>query len=84
LGIDHKRITSTEGASYLNLMETHFNVQRRLYDDQFALTSTPLEFEQAHQDFLQLYNTTAHQGLLEEQFASPIPRDVLGKAQGRL
>jgi transposase InsO family protein len=84
LGIDHKRITSTEGESYLNLMETHFNVQRRLYDYQFALTSTPLEFEQAHQDFLQLYNTTAHQGLLEEQFASPIPRDVLGKAQGRL
>jgi len=84
LGIDHKRITSTEGESYLNLMETHFNVQRRLYDYQFALTSTPLEFEQAHQDFLQLYNTTAHQGLLEEQFASPIPRDVLGKAKGRL
>jgi hypothetical protein len=26
LGIDHKRITSTEGESYLNLMETHFNV----------------------------------------------------------
>ncbi len=84
LGIDHKRITSTEGESSLNLMETHFNVQRRLYDYQFALTSTPLEFEQAHQDFLQLYNTTAHQGLLEEQFASPIPRDVLGKAKGRL
>ncbi len=84
LGIDHKRITSTEGESYLNLMETHFNVQRRLYDYQFSLTRTPLEFEQAHQDFLHLYNTTAHQGLLEEKFASPIPLDVLGEAKGRL
>jgi hypothetical protein len=84
LGIDHKSITSTEGESSLNLMETHCNVQRRLYDYQFALTSPPLEFEQAHQDVLQLYNPTAHQGLLEEQFASPIPRDVRGKAQGRL
>src|SRR5467141_1625345 len=56
--------------------ETHFNIQRRVYDYQFALTRTPLEFERAHQDFLQLYNTTAHQGLMEKQFASPIPCDV--------
>lgn len=84
LGIDHKKITSTAGESYLNLMETHFNVQRRLYDYQFSLTRTPLEFEQAHRDFMQLYNTTAHQGLLEAQCASPIPFDVLGEAKGRL
>src|SRR5712671_7965597 len=64
--------------------ETHFNIQRRLYDYQFSLTRTPLEFEQAHQRFLELYNTTAHQGLLKEQWASPIPLDVLGAAQGRL
>jgi transposase InsO family protein len=36
LGIDHKKITSTEGESSLNLMETHCNVQRRLYDYQFS------------------------------------------------
>jgi transposase InsO family protein len=76
LGIDHQTITSTQGESYMNLMETHFNIQRRLYDDQFSLTRTPLEFEQAHQDFLQLYNTTAHQGLLHEQFQPPIPLAV--------
>ena len=64
--------------------ETHFNIQRRLYDYQFALTQTPLEFEQAHQRFLQLYNTTAHQGLLKEKFERPIPLDVLGEARGRL
>ena len=84
LGIDHHTIVSTEGQSYMNLMETHFNIQRRLYDYQFSLTQTPLEFEEAHQHFLELYNTTAHQGLLKERFTSPIPLHVLGEAKGRL
>ena len=68
----------------MNLMETHFNIQRRLYDYQLALTRTPREFEEAHQRFLVLYNTTAHQGLLKEQFVSPIPLHVLGESKGRL
>ena len=84
LGIDHHTITSTQGESYMNLMESHFNIQRRLYDYQFSLTRTPLEFEQAHQDFLRLYNTTAHQGLLKERFQPPIPLEVLGAAKGRV
>jgi transposase len=84
LGIDHQTITSTQGESYMNLMESHFNIQRRLYDYQFSLTRTSLEFEQAHQDFLQLYNTTAHHGLLQEKFQPPIPLEVLGEAKGRL
>jgi transposase InsO family protein len=84
LEIDHQTITSTQGESYLNLIETHFNIQRRLYDYQFSLTQTPLEFERAHQAFLQLYNTTAHQGLLKEKFTPPIPLEVLGEARGRL
>jgi hypothetical protein len=67
----------------LNWMETHFNVQRRLYDYQFSLTTTPAAFEQAHQAFMALYNTTAHQGLLHDQFDPPIPLMVLGDAKGR-
>jgi hypothetical protein len=35
------------GESYQNLMETHFNIQRRLYDYQFSLARTPAAFEQA-------------------------------------
>ena len=62
----------------------HFNIQRRLYDYQLALTRTPREFEEAHQRFLVLYNTTAHQGLVKAQFASPIPLHVLGESKGRL
>jgi putative transposase len=84
LQIAHKPIESTKGESYLNWMETHFNVQRRLYDYQFSLSTIPIEFEQAHQAFLYLYNTTAHQGLLKERFQPPIPLQVLGEAQGRL
>ena len=84
LGIDHKKMTSTQGESSLHIIETHFNIQRRLYDSQLSLTRTPLEFEPVHQDCMHLYNTTAHQGLLKEHFEPPMPLDVLGEAKGRL
>jgi len=84
LQIAHQTIISTQGESYMNLMETHFNIQRRLYDYQFSLSHTPGELEQAHQAFIQLYNTTAHQSLLNEGFAPPIPLAVLAEAKGRM
>ena len=84
LDIDHQTMVSPQGQSSMNLMETPFNIQRRLYDDQLALTRTPCEFAEAPQRFLALYNTTAHQGLLKERFASPIPLHVLGDSKGRL
>ncbi len=84
LGIDHTTITGKDGESYKNLMETHFNVQRRLYDYLFSLSRTAIEFEQAHRRFLALYNSTAHYGLLQEQCEPPIPLEVLGEATGRL
>jgi transposase InsO family protein len=84
LEIQHEPIVSTQGESYKNLMETHFNIQRRLFDYQFSLTQTPAELEQAHQRFIQTYNTTAHEGLVKEGFAPPIPIQVLANAKGRL
>src|SRR4029450_6275670 len=69
--------------SYLNWIETHFNIQRRLYDYQLALARTPSDLEQRHQAFIQLYNTTAHQGLLSAQRLPPSPLEILGAAQGR-
>ena len=60
LGIDHKPMESTKGESYLHWMETHFNVQRRLFDYQFSLTTTPGEFERVHQTFIETYNTTIY------------------------
>ena len=84
LQIDHTTIVSTHGESYRNWIETHFNIQRRLYDYQFALTQTPAELEHLQQIFIQTYNTTAHQGLLKDQRLPPIPVEVLGEAKGRL
>lgn len=84
LQIHHERIVSTQGDSYKNLLETHFNIQRRLFDDQCSLTTTPAEFEQVHQPFIQTYHTTAHQGLLNDQCDPPIPLKVLGQTKGRL
>jgi hypothetical protein len=55
-----------------------------LYDYQFSLCRTPIEFEQAHRRFVELYNSTAHQGLIKEKFDPPIPVHVLGEAKGRL
>jgi len=83
LEIDHKTIVSTQGQSYLNWIETHFNIQRRLYDYQLSLASSPSDLEQRHQAFMHLYNTTAHQGLLVDKRLPPIPVEVLGTAQGR-
>ena len=84
LHIEPNPVLSTQGESYKNLLETHFNIQRRLYDYQFSLTTTPAEFEQAHQAFMETYNTTAHEGLLKDGLHPPIPLPVLGQAQGRL
>ena len=84
LEMQHEPIVSTHGESYKNLMETHFNIQRRLFDYQFSLTQTPAELEQVHQRFIQTYNTTAHEGLVKEGFQPPIPIHVLAQAKGRL
>jgi transposase InsO family protein len=84
LHIQHEPIESTKGESYKNLVETHFNIQRRLYDYQFSLAQTPAELERQHQAFIQTYNTTAHQGLLNDQRLPPIPVEVLGEVKGRM
>jgi transposase InsO family protein len=84
LGIDHHTMTSTPGESSRNLMESPCNIQRRLDDYPVSLTRPPPEFEPAPQDFLQLYTTTAPQGLLHEKFQPPLPLEVFGAANGRL
>ncbi|MDQ3829843.1 MAG: helix-turn-helix domain-containing protein [Candidatus Tectomicrobia bacterium] len=84
LQLQHETIESTKGESYQNLMETHFNIQRRLYDYQFSLAPTPAALEQVHQAFIRTYNTTAHQGLLKDRRLPPIPVEVLGTAKGRV
>lgn len=81
--IEPNPLLSTHGESYKHLRETHFNIQRRLYDYQFSLTTPPVEFEQTHQAFRATDNTTAHEGVLQDGFQPPIPLQVLGEAKGR-
>ena len=84
LQLPQEAIESTKGESDQNLVETHFNIQRRLYDSPFSLAHTPAELERHHQAFLHTYNTTAHQGLLKDQRLPPMPVEVLGTATGRV
>ena len=84
LALDHRTITRGAGQSWKNLMEPHCNIQRRRYDYQVSLATTPMEFEQRHPAFIQLDTTTAHQGRLKEGCDPPIPLHVLGEAKGRL
>jgi hypothetical protein len=83
LQIHHETTVSTQGESHQNLMETHFNIQRRLCDYQFSLARTHVEFEQCHRTFTQTYNTTTHEGLLKDRRLPPSPGEVLGTAKGR-
>lgn len=48
------------GQSWQNLIETQFNVQRRLADAKFVQAETFGEIEDAHTAFIQLFNTTRH------------------------
>jgi hypothetical protein len=41
LQVRHETVVSTQGESDQNLTETHVNIQRRWYDDQFSLARTP-------------------------------------------
>jgi transposase InsO family protein len=82
--LQHEALESTQGESYKNLVGTHCNIQRRLYDYQFSLAHTPAELERHHQAFIQTSNTTAHQGLLKDQRLPPLPVEGLGTAIGRV
>ena len=46
--------------AWQNLIETQFNVQRRLTDAKFIQAETFGEIEDAHATFVQLFNTTRH------------------------
>jgi hypothetical protein len=82
--IEHITMVSPQGESWLNIMETHGNGQRRLDDYQFSLTQSPAEFDQVHRAFREPYHTTAHGGLVKEGLATPMPLVLLGQAKGRL
>ena len=81
LAITPNPLVSTHGESYKNFLETHFNIQRRLYDYQFAQTTTPTELEQMHQRFMRPTIRPRITGYCKEVYA-PDPDAGPGRRQG--
>ncbi|HFQ94696.1 MAG TPA: hypothetical protein ENK32_11840 [Anaerolineae bacterium] len=59
-GLEIEPCPIESGQAWQNLIETQFNVQRRLADAQFIQAETFSEIEDAHTAFIQLFNTTRH------------------------
>jgi transposase InsO family protein len=58
LGIEPCPIESRQ--AWQNLLESQFNIQRRLADAKFMQAESFAEIEEAHAAFIQLFNTTRH------------------------
>ena len=58
LGIEPCRIASKQ--AWQNLIESQFNVQRRLADAKFIRSESFVELQDQHAAFIQLFNTTRH------------------------
>ena len=59
-GLDIEPCPIESGQPWENLIETQFNVQRRLADAKFIQAETFAEIEDLHAAFVQLFNTTRH------------------------
>ena len=81
LGIEPCPIES--GQAWQNLLETQFNVQRRLADARFIQAETFDEIEDAHAAFIQLFNTTRHWAHRDRTDDRLTPVAVLGGRLGR-
>lgn len=71
------------GQSWQNLIETQFNVQRRLADAKFIQAETFAEIEDQHAAFIQLFNTTRHWAHRDRTDSRLTPVAVLAGRLGR-
>jgi hypothetical protein len=69
--------------SWQNLLETQFNIQRRLADAKFKQADTFEEIQDQHAAFIQLFNTTRHWAHRERPDDSLTPMAVLDGRLGR-
>jgi len=82
-GLDIEPCLIDSGQAWQNLIETQFNIQRRLADAKFKQAATLAEIQDEHAAFIQLFNTTrhwAHRDRLDNRFT---PVSVLGGRLGR-
>ncbi len=71
------------GQAWQNLIESQFNVQRRLADAKFIQAETFTEIQDQHAAFIQMFNTTRHWAHRERTDDCLTPIAVLGGRLGR-
>jgi transposase InsO family protein len=72
-----------KGRPWCNLIESQFRIQARLADAKFETTQTLAELQEAHAQFVQTFNTTAHWGHRERADDRTTPEAVLDWTRGR-
>ena len=82
-GLDIQPCPIESGQSWQNLIETQFNVQRRLADAKFIQAQTFAEIEDIHAAFVQLFNTTRHWAHRDRTDDRLTPIAVLDGSLGR-
>jgi hypothetical protein len=80
LGIRKEAID--QGQPWQNYIETHFNVMRRMADQDYAQATTWAELQAAHERFFVNYNHQAHLTHQERTDGRRSPAAVLGWVQG--
>jgi hypothetical protein len=80
LGIRKEAID--QGQPWQNYIETHFNVMRRMADQDYAKATTWAELQAAHESFFFNNNHQAHRAHQERTDSWRSPAAVLGCVQG--
>lgn len=80
LGIERYQIAPGEPCQ--NYVETHFNVMRRMADQDYAKATTWGELRTAHDRFFRNYNVQSHLAHQRRQDGKRSPAEVLGWVQG--
>jgi transposase len=70
--------------SWQNMIETHFNIQRKLADHKFEQAQNAAQLQEEHMRFLETYNTLEHLAHRRRKAGSRTPRDVLSWVRGRV
>jgi putative transposase len=70
--------------AWQNLIESQFNIQRRLADSKFIQAESFTEIQDQHAAFIQLFNTTRHWAHRDRTDDCLTPVSVLGGRFGRL
>lgn len=82
-GLDIQPCPIEPGQAWQNLIETQFNIQRRLADAKFKQAETLAEIQDQHAVFIQLFNTTRHWAHRDRIDERTTPIAVLAGCLGR-